>query len=184
MKVLRLISMLFLVAGFARFSGAVASPVIPLPIERLTAEADLILYGRVNGISVQRDDTGRIYTKVTLGVDETWRGDSVSGDFTLVHSGGVLGGEQSVTDGEVDFRVGEEVVLFLRINSRGEGVTLGMKQGKFEVLRQDGLPQAYVRNLFHGSEPPKPGDKKGYRLPHQVPLTIQALKRRVTSYRQ
>lgn len=157
----------------------VASPIVPLPIDRLANEADLVLHGSVSGLAVQRDAEGRIYTKVTLDVTEPWKGEPNSDPFTVVHSGGILGNEWSQTDGEVSFKMGEEVVVFLVLNSRGEGVTIGMNQGKFAVLRQSESDDAYVRNLFHGGEPPKQGDKKGYRLPTQLPLTLETLKRRV-----
>ena len=183
MDTVRLLVLYMLLSGCFTFSPAFASPIIPLPIERLAGEADLVLQGRVNGITVQRDEAGRIYTQVALDVAETWKGEADADIFTIVHSGGVLGNELSATDGEVSFSVGDEVVVFVVVNSRGEGVTVGMNQGKFDVMRPNGLANAYVRNLFHGGAPPQPGGKRGYRLPFQLPLTLQALKHRVTKFR-
>ena len=157
-----------------------ASPVLPLPIDRLATESEVIIHGTVTGLSVQRDPEGRIFTKVTLDIREAWKGHPEGRPFTIVHSGGILGNRWTTTDGEVQFKLAEEVVVFLVVNSRGEGVTVGMNQGKFKVHRDEASDQAFAYNLFHGSRPAKPGTQKGYRFPTQLPITLESLKRRVT----
>lgn len=157
-----------------------ASPVLPLPINRLAAESEVIIHGTVTGLSVQRDPEGRIFTKVTLDIRDAWKGHPEARPFTIVHSGGILGNRWTATDGEVQFKLGEEVVVFLVLNSRGEGVTIGMNQGKFKVHRDEAGDQAFAYNLFHGSRPAKPGTQKGYRFPTQLPMSLESLKRRVT----
>ena len=171
---------LFKILGIFIATVASAGPFIPIPIDRLSTESDLVVYGNVIGKTIQKDDQGRIYTRVQLDINEVWKGNVSTKPFTIVHSGGVLGNRWSSTEGEVSYKLGEEVVVFLVLNSRGEGVTMGMQQGKFQVL--DGYPTRtrYVRSLFHGGKPPSKGENKGYRFPTQLPLTVDSLKRKVS----
>ena len=93
----------------------------------------MVIHGVVSSKAVQRDGNGRIYTKVDLLVTESWKGKINGQHFVLVHAGGVLGEESSVSLGQPEYAVGEEVVAFAVLNHRGEGVTIGLSQGKFQV---------------------------------------------------
>jgi hypothetical protein len=42
------------------------------------------------------------------------------------------------------------VVVFLVLNQRGEGVVIGLSQGKFKVRASEGGAEKTVHNLFHG----------------------------------
>ena len=171
---------LFKILGIFMVASTSASPFIPITIDRLSIDSDLIVHGNVIGKTVQKDDQGRIYTKVQLDINEVWKGKVSSKPFTIVHSGGVLGNRWSSAEGEVSYKLGEEIVVFLMLNSRGEGVTVGMQQGKFQVLVGDPANTQYVRSLFHGGKPPTKGENKGYRFPTQLPLTVDSLKRKVS----
>ena len=78
------------------------------------------------------------HTKVELEVTDVWKGAVSGSPFQIVMGGGVLGEEQAVVSGQVQDAVGEEVVAFLVRNARGEGVTLGLMQGKFHVWKDTG----------------------------------------------
>ena len=123
----------------------------PLSIESLTRQADVVLQGTVLGKACQRDPAGRIYTRVELQVVELWKGAVPGSPFVVVHGGGVLGEQQSVVAGQVQYDIGEEVVVFLVRNGRGEGVTLGLMQGKFHVWRDGPAGRRFVVNPFHGA---------------------------------
>lgn len=127
-----------------------AVQMIPLSIEQLTAKAQLVLQGTVKSKTVQRDPEGRIYTRIELQVADSWKGQPKAGTFTLVQSGGVLGEEIVTVDGQEEFSIGEEVVVFLVLNQRGEGVVIGLSQGKFKVRSEAG-GEKVVHNLFHGA---------------------------------
>ena len=101
--------------------------------------------------SCQRDPEGRIYTKIELNVAEVWKGILTNQMFTIVHGGGVIGGRRSSASHQVEFATGEEVVAFLTLNRRGEGVCLGMSQGKFHVWLDASTKQKRVCNPFHGT---------------------------------
>ena len=130
-----------------------ADQMIPLPIDRLTAKAQLILQGKVLSTTVQRDAQGRIYTAVTLQVDEVWKGSLRTSRFTLVHGGGILGDHVATVSGETDYQVGEEVVAFLVLNQRGEGVSVGLSQGKFHIWKDPSRGEKLAYNRFHGLHP-------------------------------
>jgi hypothetical protein len=159
-------------------SDAYSTDFRPLSIEHLSSKAALVLHGTVVGKTVQRDPEGRIYTKVELEVNEAWKGSSAGKRFTLVHGGGVLGDEWSTVQGQEEYEVGEEVVAFLVTNHRGEGVTLGLAQGKFHVSEEPGSGEKQAHNMFHGHAPGK-GRLDNGDTPKRPVLSLVELKRRV-----
>src|SRR2546425_10487824 len=122
----------------------------PLPIEQLAQESAFILQGTVLSKSCQRDLAGRIFTKVELEVAEVWKGSIATNRFTVVHGGGILGDRKATVSGQVEYGIGEEVVAFLVFNQRGEGVTLGLAQGKFQIQQEAGTGERLAHNLFNG----------------------------------
>ena len=152
---------------------------VPLSIESLTTKANTVVHGKVKGITCKRDSAGRIFSLINLNIIENIKGQIKSKKFKLVHGGGILGSKRTGSIVDPRFKVGEEVVVFVVYNSRGEAVPLGQNQGRFEVFRNPGNTTAMVRNPFHGS--PKTND------PHIVfkraigrsQLTLTELKRRI-----
>ena len=77
--------------------------------------------------------------------------------------------------GQANYEIGEEVVAFLVLNSRGEAVTLGLAHGKFHVWKHPETGEKLARNIFHGGGP--------LQVPRQPntaaksPLTLADLKR-------
>ncbi|MBI4664293.1 MAG: hypothetical protein HY735_36315 [Verrucomicrobia bacterium] len=159
--------------------SAGATLVTPLSIQELTTRAHWIVHGAVLTKSCQRDPEGRIYTKVELQVKDVWKGTPSTNPLTIVHGGGTLGEERVVISGQVEYNLGEEVVAFLVLNSRGEAVTIGMAQGKFHVWRDEATGKVCVRNPFHGGTEivakPRPPDNAGT----STRLTLSTLKARV-----
>jgi hypothetical protein len=152
----------------------------PLSIEQLTSQSALVVRGTVLSESCQRDPAGRIYTKIELEVSEVWKGSLATNRFTIVHGGGILGGEKSVVSGQVEYGIGEEVVAFLVLNQRGEGVTLGLAQGKFHVWQEPRTGERLVHNPFHGTtgtRGPAVSEDAALRTPPR--LTLAELKQRV-----
>ena len=152
----------------------------PLSIERLTQESALVVQGTVLSKSCQRDPAGRIFTKVELEVAETWKGSLRTNRFTIVHGGGILGDRKATVSGQVEYGIGEEVVAFVVFNQRGEGVTLGLAQGKFHVRNEAETGERLVHNLFHGETVTRrQSASASAHLPTQRRLTLAELKRRV-----
>jgi hypothetical protein len=156
-------------------SMALAVRMVPLSIAQLTAKAQLVLQGNVTSKTVQRDAEGRIYTRIELQVADVWKGPHKTKTFTLVQSGGTLGEEIATVDGQEEFSIGEEVVVFLALNSRNEGVVIGLSQGKFKVRKEPG-GEKVVQNLFHGATPQTTKTKSSR-------LSLAELKQRVQETR-
>ncbi|MDB6052949.1 MAG: hypothetical protein JWN25_472 [Verrucomicrobiales bacterium] len=125
----------------------------PLSIDELTAKSDAILKGRVESLTTFKDDQGRILTKVILNVQEVWKGPVSTNHFTIVLAGGILGDEKTVVSGQVQYLPGEDIIAFLVLNQRGEGVTLGLVQGKFNVHTDSTSGLQTVHSRFHGRKP-------------------------------
>src|SRR3989442_2465869 len=152
----------------------------PLSIEHLTGESALVVRATVLSKSCQRDPAGRIFTKVELEVAEVWKGSIATNRFTVVHGGGILGDRKATVSGQVEYGIGEEVVAFLVFNQRGEGVTLGLAQGKFHIGREAGTGERLVHNLFHGGTISRSQPISGNPiLSERQRLTLAELKRRV-----
>lgn len=137
-----------------------ATLMTPLEVEELSQRAELILHGTVTAKSCHRSDAGRIYTRVEFQINEVWKGKVTTNTFTIVHSGGTFGNIRTRVSGQVEYTVGEETVAFLLVNSRGEGVTLGLAQGKFRVWQDQTTGEKFAHNIFHGTSaasatPPK-----------------------------
>ena len=167
----------------ALFAGAAlgqAASQVPLSIETLAAKADAVVHGTVVRMSCQRDDGGRIFTKVHLQIIEQVKGQQRGGTLVIVQGGGVLGRRIARSPLQPKYRVGAEVVVFVMFNSRGEAVTLGLNQGKFDVARQPKTSLVTVRNPFLGlakRDDPRAVVKRA--LGQTKPLTLAELKRRV-----
>ena len=150
------------------------APGWPLSVEELTREAELVVRGRVLSKSCQRDDAGRVYTRVECQVEEVWKGRSAGDPLVIVHSGGSIGRQRLTVPNQVEFQVGEEAVVFLRLNQRGEGVCLGMAQGKFRVWPDSSTGETLASNGFEET-PASPGPA----AKHSTPLTLAQLRLRV-----
>ncbi len=122
----------------------------PLSLGELTSTADWVIHGTVQSKSCFRDAKGRVTTRIALAVLDTLKGTSPGATVVIAQAGGTLGDTRVVLDGQPDLAPGEELVVFLQRNERGEGVILGLAQGKFEVFSDGPTETRHVRNLFLG----------------------------------
>ena len=156
-------------------STANAMRMVPLSIDQLTSKAQLVLHGKVTGKTVQRDAEGRIYTRIEMEVTDTWKG-TATNRFVMVQGGGVLGEEVASVSGQAEFLINEEVVVFLVLNQRREGVVIGLVQGKFKVTKE-ASGEKMVHNVFHGV----PSGEKSHlnEKSNAARLSLEQLKQRV-----
>ena len=143
-----------------------AALMTPLPVEELAQRADLIVHGTVTSKVCERTAEGRIITRIELDVAEVWKGNLTTNRCTIVHGGGTVGNRRAEVSGQVEYAVGEEVVAFLVRNDRGEGVTLGLAQGKFHVWKDHKTGEKLTHNIFHGTTERETGsdEKKSAKL--------------------
>jgi hypothetical protein len=156
-----------------------ADQLLPLTIQQLTDHSQLIIQGAVLSKSCQRDPAGRIYTKVELEVSDVWKGALTNRIFTIVHGGGILGDRKATVSNQVEFEIGEEVIAFLVVNQRGEGVSLGLAQGKFHVWQESATQLKFVCNPFHGNPAAVANGRVVQRVASSGFLTLAELKDRV-----
>ncbi|WCJ58510.1 hypothetical protein NXS98_12360 [Fontisphaera persica] len=154
---------------------------LPLSIEELAAQAQLVVQGTVLSRACQQDEAGRIYTRVELQVKEVWKGQLAETRLTLVHGGGVVGEKRTVVTGQAELAVGEEVVVFLVFNARGEAVLVGLRQGAFHVQTPAAGGEAQAGNGF-AHAPRLPSGAAGL-MPQTAPprtwVPLSELRRRV-----
>jgi hypothetical protein len=160
-----------------------ATIMVPLAMDELSQRAELVVRGTVTRKTCLKDPEGRIYTKVEFKVSEVWKGTLATNTFTIVHAGGTVGDERTAVDGEASYEIGEDLVTFLRLNQRGEGVSIGLAQGKFSVWKDDVSGESFVYNLFHGQpKGPETAANNALRIAAGKPkrLTLSELQNRVT----
>jgi len=155
-----------------------ATQMVPLSVEDLTKEAELIVRATVRETTCLRDATGLLRTRVTLDVRDAWKGQEITSPLNVMLVGGTLGERRVVAVGQATYRPGEETVLFLRHNSSGEWVTLGLAQGKFEVWQDSVTGQKYARNLFLGQGATATPNAALQRAGGTSPLSLEELQRK------
>jgi hypothetical protein len=143
----RLIVALGLLTGFE----SLATQMRPLSVEQLTRKAHVVLHGTVVSKTCVPDAQAVIMTRIELQVIEAWKGAPKASPFVVVQSGGILGDRAVSVSGQEEFSVGEEVILFLVLNAREEGVVIGISQGKFQVSKDPASGEVYAHNRFHGT---------------------------------
>ena len=94
-------------------TSALATVVLALSMEELTARAPLIVHAVAQGSNVAWDEPhAKIWTWTELVVKETFKGDTAK-TLVVKQPGGVVGEVGMEVSGVATFKPGEEVVLFL-----------------------------------------------------------------------
>lgn len=118
-----------------------ATVMVEVSIERLFAEADLVIHGRVmrSGarLVLHDDGTSMPHTLTEVEVLEVFRGPAAE-RVVIDELGGEVQGLGSWIAGTPRYRRGEECIVFLRAIGSGRYRTYGMAQGHFEV--RPGVP--------------------------------------------
>ena len=103
----------FFAAALLISSSALATVVLALSMEELTARAPLIVHAVAQGSNVAWDEPhAKIWTWTELVVTETLKGDTTKA-LVVKQPGGVVGEVGMEVSGVATFKPGEEVVLFL-----------------------------------------------------------------------
>lgn len=138
-------------AVVAMASGATAARatvMVEVSMERLVAESDLVVHGRVTatGTRLAPNEAGRLepHTITIVRVIEVLAGVPRGSELVIDELGGEIQGHGMRIAGTPEYRPGEEVVLFLRALPNGEYRTYAMAQGAFEVLPAVGAAEPVV----------------------------------------
>src|SRR5262245_6980508 len=158
---------------------AEGSLAVAMDLEGLTRAADHVVVGEVLDVQSSWDTEHRhIYSTVTIGVAESWKGDAAARTITVVQPGGTLGDHVTRVAGLATFTQGERAVLCLRGPAAAVSV-VGLGQGK-RPLRFDPALRTWVAH---------PGDRSAaVRIdvngkmtppPAETPLRLDELRQRV-----
>ena len=120
----------------AMAATAAATIVLRVTPRELADAAHLVVEGRVASVDVRWDDDHTCINRyVAFTVDRTHKGRALA-SVTIKVPGGRVGDEEVRVEGTASFAVGEEAVVFLWKDGRGEWIVLGEAQGKF-LLKRD-----------------------------------------------
>jgi len=150
------------VAVLGQAESARATVMVEVSLEDMARDADVIVRGTVTRTGVRmRFEEGRLepYTSSELRISD-WIAGAGGERLVIRERGGEWQGGGHWIDGTPQYRVGEEVVVFLRRDAaEGSYRTYAMAQGKFIVLR--GVPgtSGQVRRDLEGMSFASWGDR-------------------------
>jgi hypothetical protein len=128
-------SLLGLLCGFPALYSAGATTVVPLSQEALIEDAVGIVTGRVTLIESFWDAQQRkIFTHISLSVEEKLKGDFDTTQLILKQTGGRIGDLHSWIEGSPEFTTGEKVLVFLGRNRDASLRVAHLFQGKFSIF--------------------------------------------------
>lgn len=148
----RVVSILFL--ALCVFAGAAdATQVISKSATELGNESVSVVRGKVTGVrSFWNQKHTKIFTEITVAVDETYKGPSQRA-VRLLQLGGTVEPVKMTVHGALQWRVDEEVLLFLEPYQNAYHVS-GFSQGKFPIERDKRTGEPFVRRIVdEGAHP-------------------------------
>lgn len=142
--------LLLLIALLFCTNSALATTVIIQSDDDMIIEARAIIRGRVLGIETGLDQQqDRIYTYITLKVQEVLKGQITRRKIVLKQPGGQIGSRGTLVFGTPEFTVGENVILYLDTWRDGSLRVHQMFLGKFNVIRDPNTGGLFaVRNAL------------------------------------
>ena len=140
-----------LLALFAGIALAIVSPSIAVSqsgaavTDELTRSADVVVVGKVTDVrSEWNRDRSRIYSTVTLAVNQNIKGDVSQRSITISTPGGEVDGVGEVYSHTAKFRMNEQVIVFAAKDRQGQLKVIGGDEGKMIVTKEEGTGQLLV----------------------------------------
>jgi len=132
---------------FALFAGIVSAIVSPshalsqsgmAATEDLAQRADVVVVGKVTEVrSEWSGDRGRIYSNVTVQVDEHIKGDDSQQSVVIATLGGEIDGVGEVYSHTARFKTNEQVIVFAAADRQGLLRVVGGDEGKLTVTKDE-----------------------------------------------
>lgn len=111
----------------------------------LGEEAALVVRGKVARVeSYWNVNHTKIFTRTRISVDETYKG-SVGPSLDLVQLGGIVGNVKVTVQGALQWKAGEEVLVFAEPYDATAYQVAGFSQGKYRIERDRLTGVAYVQ---------------------------------------
>jgi hypothetical protein len=109
-----------------------------LSTEALAGQAEVVAVGRVNSlISQWNEDHSRIFTRVTLSVDQYIKGGNAGQPLTILVPGGEVDGVGELYSHTAVFQSNESVLVFAQKDRQGNYHVSAGQQGKYTVIKDD-----------------------------------------------
>jgi hypothetical protein len=126
--------LLAMTAMLVTAAPALATTIVPLSEQAMIHDAVAVVIGHVQRIESHWDPARRrIFTDITLAIDEVVKGELSVTEVTIRQTGGRVGRLHSWIDGSPEFDRGEKVLVFLRRNPDGTLRVGHLFQGKFSI---------------------------------------------------
>jgi hypothetical protein len=136
-----LVPMLLMILSVAGMRGQAK----PMTADDLAKRADAIVVGKVTGLKSEwSSDRSRIYTRVTLGVDQYLKGKSEGGSMTILTPGGEIGDVGELYTHMPTFRSEENVIVFVEKDKQGNFRVAGGNQGKYTIEKDENTGRSFV----------------------------------------
>lgn len=130
---------------FALLAGTVSATVCPSfalsqsvrpTTEDLAQRADVVVIGKVTAVKSEWSaDRSRIYSKVTVLVDEHIKGDDPRQSVVIATPGGEIDGVGEVYSHTARFKEDEQVIVFATKDQQGKLNVVGGDEGKLTVSK-------------------------------------------------
>lgn len=145
MQVIKFILTLLLIVLF--IPQLAQSQVKSATMKELTTSADMIIIGKVQEMNSEwNDQKTRIYTKVTLSVDECMKGDPAVQSIELRQPGGEIGEIGEFYSHTAKFAEEEEVLLFVKKDKQNNLRVCRGINGKFPIKLNQLTRQVMTNN--------------------------------------
>ena len=110
-----------------------ATTVVKMDLAALVKTSDSIVQGVVTNVETKWDAGRRMaFTETTIDISDRLKGDR-SQEVTIRHEGGKIGSMTIDVSGTPKFRVGDDVIVFLKSMPDGTFYVVGLDQGKYAV---------------------------------------------------
>ena len=119
-----------------------------LTTEALAGQAEVVAVGKVSSLVPQwNEDHSRIFTRVTLSVDQYIKGGSAGQPLTLLVPGGEVDGVGELYSYTAVFQSDESVLVFAQKDREGNYRVSAGQQGKYTVKRDDASGRLMVGGI-------------------------------------
>ncbi len=125
-----------------------ATQVIQKSPKELAQVSQLVVDGTVQSVrSYWNDDHSKIFTEALVDVASTHKGASAQ-SVRVVQPGGVVGNVRMTAHGALQWKTGEQVLLFLEPATPGAFQITGFSQGKYVIERDPQTGAEYVKQAI------------------------------------
>jgi hypothetical protein len=107
-------------------------------LETLAKNSEMIVVGKVSNVKSEWNaDKTRIHTRVTLDVGEYVKGEKPDKSLVITHLGGEVDGVGELYSNTPVFSKDEEVLIFVKKDSKNNFVVEGGDEGKIKILKNE-----------------------------------------------